>query len=243
MQRSEVFTAGESKPFMTPGRFFRLMRTFFPVDLEFRLRGQVIDTLNGVEGGAAIVIDGGYDNVVVTSPAAQTVSMFFADSRVQFDRITGDVSVVDGGAERTKANVAFVGAGFQPAVAAQFSHVQLWNPPGSGVRMIVSQVSAIDSAGSLVYLSYHNAALTNAYVNANPQSKLAGGAVSNGQNRIQGNAAILGTNLLMFQAPTTGKELRLTEPMVIPPGQGAHIASFTVNTGLTAFFEFSTEPV
>lgn len=240
MRFVETFAAGESKQFVTPGRYFRIVRCLDPVSVAFSLRGQrVADGIAGGEAGTWAMPPNGFDRIDVTSPTAQTVTIFTADGTSGVDRVVGEVAVIDGGTERAIAGTAFTGYGSQPAVAAQYSHVQLWNPAGSGRVLVVTQIKAhVSAAGTAVYLCDHNAALGTAQ--PNPASKSFGVGAPVSLCKSTTNAAVLGTPIdaMALGVANDTKVFPLSHAIIVTPGRGIMVVTNVVNLNLTASFEF-----
>lgn len=144
--------------------------------------------------------------------------------------------------ERVLDGFAFIGGTSCSPVAAQFAHVQLWNPAGSLRRLIVSDLWIINNAGiACTYALRHNAAAL-ATLNSNPTAKRFGGALSGAHERQENNAAAIGTgfaNFILQVAETV--PLTFKEPLVLEPGRGLIIQQFTVNLGLAAAWQFVEE--
>lgn len=157
--------------------------------------------------------------------------------------VTGTVSVVDGAKVRTAANKAFWGSAGVAALAGNYSSVQLWNPAGSGKTLCVEQISfGTFGVGTPVtyYLGATNVAQT-AYTNG--RSKQIGGALSTAEIRTGQNAALPTTYTLMPLYAPSGNQtitLKLSEPILLPPGYGL-VISGGVNVAVQGDFEFYEE--
>lgn len=159
------------------------------------------------------------------------------------NRITGDVSIIDGGRSRTLVNQAFMGVASCPAVAAQFSQSQLWNPPASGKRIVVKSIAVGSTAAQQVILRTAVAPLANA--NGFCKSKLSGGADGVCQIRYENNAAPSGVNQLdiTYMVANDSKLRPFTEPLVLLEGAGLNVAGGTVNVAQVAIFETVEEGI
>lgn len=91
---SETFAAGVPKEFIKPGKFFKLFRTSYAVDVHFFRNGQELpeDALQ-VEAGFGITVVGGFDRFTITSANVQTVAWFISNGNVNYDRTVGSVIV------------------------------------------------------------------------------------------------------------------------------------------------------
>lgn len=159
------------------------------------------------------------------------------------DRITGEVSVIDGLKAKTLANDAFVASPYQAAVAAQYSHVELWNPAASGIDVMISQFSVRSATAGVIGVAFHNAALTT--LRGAATSKLYGGAAGLSEAREQANGASLGGNsILTFNISANGMQtVILKEPIVLVPSSGLLVRHGTVNADIGANLEFGEESV
>lgn len=158
-------------------------------------------------------------------------------------RIAGTVDVIDGGKARTLGNQAFMGTSYQGAVAAQYPHVQLWNPAGSGKQLIVGAFAAASATAGGWQLRSAVAALTT--LGAAPGSKNVGGAGGVGQVRMVTNAAAQGLTIMMqgYLQASTLYEKKLNEPIVLAPGAGINVLANALNVDITANFEFFEESI
>lgn len=158
-------------------------------------------------------------------------------------RISGTVDVIDGGKARTLGNQAFMGTSYQGAVAAQYPHVQLWNPAGSAKRIIVEAFAAASATVGGWQLRSAVAALTT--LGAAPASKNIGGAAGVGQVRTAANVAAQGVDIMMqgYLQASTLYEKKLNEPIVLAPGTGINVMANALNVDMTANFEFFEESI
>jgi hypothetical protein len=182
-----------------------------------------------------------------TSGASNELQVLVAGADFVDDRVTGEVSVIDGGKARTRSNTAMTAQIYCGAVAGQYAHCQLWNPADSGKNAFIEQLFLNGAAAQGVSVLSHNAALSTAAGTPRPQSKKVGGAQSALFNYKQNAAAAIPTGqvLGLFAAPANQTILLpFREPFMLPPGQGivAYVNSVQ-NTDLNAVFEFFEEAV
>ena len=195
-------------------------------------------------GGSIEIPDGGFNSIKINAVAQlnKYVRIIVGNGA----RIKGganvnassmSVSVVDGGLLRTQDNSAFIGYSAAGALAANYTQVQLWNPAGSGKRLVVEKISSFCSVAASMSVGYHTAAYANVIGNA--ASKSVAGAASVAEMRYMQGAATYTGAWFSKQTPantTTPEELR--EPIIIPPGYGLVVRNTTVNQDLGAYFEF-----
>lgn len=157
-------------------------------------------------------------------------------------RISGTVDVIDGGKARTLGNQAYMTVVSQAAIAAQYSHVQLWNPAGSGKVLNVSKFIVNSSSATAVHVRSHNVALGTYQWNG--VSKKLGGPQAAGELRGTNNAAILpaGPSILgMTLQANLPYSHKLDEPIIVLPGMGIVAISTTLATDVAANFEWYEE--
>lgn len=130
---------------------------------------------------------------------------------------------------------AFIGTGNLSNTAAVISHVQLFNPAGSGVTVIVDgMIFAMGTAGRFL-LASHDTELTTdggAWLNA-----LMGGAAGAAHVRTQNNATVLGTAFGGGRlAGNTGEPFVFPFGLQIPAGAGILLSPTLVNVSATVTF-------
>jgi hypothetical protein len=213
-------------------------------------------TLQGISSGLRIVLKPGQSlrlpqgaNVETSwlvgnyANAATIVgTVIVGTGEIQDNRITGSVEVIDGGKARTLAGGAFMGANYQPAVAAQYSTCQLWNAAGNTKNAIVENIWVSSATAQILKVGWNTAANGGALNTC--IAKRAGAANSVAQN----NVITLAGNPTGFQylaqiqvqanAPFA---ISLKEPVALPPGYGLSVQATTANTDLNTSFEFFEE--
>lgn len=245
MKITETMAAATPKLLHVPGTFFRLESTFYPVTVRF-FRGSMMiaEELRDEEAGTSIRLPQGFEAVQLTSATAQTVAFTVGQGDIQKDRISGEVSVINGELARVLANRCFAGQAIQAAVAGQYSHVQLWNPAGSGKRVLVSRLWVSNGTGAPLSFAarLHNAALTT-LLNTVP-SKLAGGADSTAELRAQAAPAVIPTSKVYASLIANAGDspaFFLSEPIVLVPGYGLVLYAGAVNQTMPASFQLTEE--
>ena len=161
---------------------------------------------------------------------------------VRSSRVAGSVEVIDGGKARSLANIAGVGNVTSGASVGNFSYAQLWNPAGSGWRLIVKSILAGSSTAGELAIRTHNAAL--ATLQGQPVSKLDQNILAGTELRDGTNAALIGQGFLRFFASANSTvSIRLEEPLVLNPGFGVMATGFLVNRDVSGLFELFREPL
>jgi hypothetical protein len=160
-------------------------------------------------------------------------------------RITGDVSVIDGGKNRAMAGGEFSAVINTAAVPSNYSHCALWNPPGSGKNIIVEKISASCTVAGNLSWGFFNA-LTGLVSNGSAASKKSGGVssicISQGGQTLGllagfiylGQLSISANNALIYE---------LKAPVIVTPGYGLDIIPSSGNAQLSATIEFFEEAI
>lgn len=244
-----TLAANESREVAITGEYFELRNALYPVALIELLdrSGGVISRLENPEQ-SDFVRPGRYETVRVTNGAtAQTIKHFYGTGDAGSRRTSGlvridgssDVSVIDGEKARTLAGMAFSGVAVSALVAGQQPKVQLWNPAGSGVALVLKQVLAGSGFAGAIYAQGATVALATLLGNV-PANKLIGGAAGAAELRAANIAAApTGNHLaLLSVAANTVKEYQLTGPIVLTPGTGIVLWGATAATDVYGTFEF-----
>ncbi len=230
--------AGGMYPLLTVGRMFKIISATGAVNVT----GDRFGTFGPILAGQGLRdVDFSQLQFVDVSGAANRVTVIVGDSVFIDDRITGEVSVVDGGKARTLAGGIGLVSGQLPAVAGQVCKSGIWNPAGSGRRAVMRSMRAALSLAGDIYIARINAALPSLTV---PFSLLADGSAFGGSCRAAGDtsAGYAGTIVGTLSVPASQTvEFRLDEPIVIRPGYGIVFQSAAVNVQLTTFLTFFEE--
>lgn len=140
---------------------------------------------------------------------------------------------------------AFIGAAIEGPVAAQYPHVQLWNPAASGKILACTKIIAGILTGTpRLSIRYYNTELTTGWQEGNKYLAEAAGA---GALRGETNVAMLGNEIGQFLLDGVNQpyiEIDLqNSPILIHEDFGLHVLSTTVNLTLTALFEWIEVPI
>jgi hypothetical protein len=168
------------------------------------------------------------------------------DGRIDDNTFSGVVQTIDGGKARTLNNTAFSGFAAPAGGAATYPRIQLWNPPASGVRVVLESITGMGaSVVSAIIVTASTVAL--ATNTQNGLSKLLGGAASKGEIHSDTTASAQPGNPSLFVIGGVGgtnvqSSVKLVEPIVIPPGYGLVLTGNQVNNGISSSFEWYEEP-
>ena len=157
------------------------------------------------------------------------------------DRVTGEVSVIDGELSRSKSGNSYMCWGSTPAVVAQFGYLEIWNPSGSGKRIVVSDVSFSSNAVGTFLLS-KLASTLGASSKSFSKSSIASVSASNfGASTV---ATVPGTVVDLALTAASQPFIKFfKQPFVCEPNSGLLIANNSANAVLYASFQFFEEPV
>jgi hypothetical protein len=157
-----------------------------------------------------------------TSGGANLVRVLVADSGFIDDRVSGEVSVIDGGKARTLAGQVCIATGNISLVAAKNSALGIWLPAGQTRRLIVKRAYVSSPTAQTIYALDITAALTSTSapksMNLNGQA-YAGAALTTYDNLAAqpGGSAIVG----VFQVQASQMlPIQFDEPFTIQTGHG-----------------------
>lgn len=211
---------GGSKIMLQPGQAYRISDKANTPDSW---------TLANAAGGATIV-----GKVVI------------GDGRIDDNTLSGVVQVVDGGKSRTMSNSAYMATGLAQIVTNFVPQIQLWNPAGSGMRLVLESIYCL-GGNALQAVTVMSSTVALASLNSNGYPKMLGGTMGVGQAR---NASSLAA--APAQAPSMGvispvvgssaTSWKPTEPIVIPPGNGLLLTSNAQSDSINGTFEWYEEP-
>lgn len=217
------------------GSYYRLLTCTGPIEVR-RSDGSVLGPINAGQGERETPFN--KLTLVDKTGAANAGTILITDKNFVDDRITGEVSFVDGGMARSLAGKAFCGVSFCAAQAGLFSHCQIYNA-STTKNVFLTQLTPSTSASYSVQAAVKSTPLATAY-NFAANKKVGSPASSAIENRIETAAAYLGSAvnyLLLYQSGYSFVPYKLTEPILLPPGQGLVFAPQAVNAAMLLNFE------
>jgi hypothetical protein len=174
------------------------------------------------------------------SGATNVGTLLISSSDFVDQRISGEVSVIDGGKSRSLTGGAITGHMYLNAVAGLFSTCQIWNPAGSGKNIIIGQMIGSIPGGFSLQIKGANTPLPIPIIQSNGSKKI-GGAVGVAIVQAQ-NLAVSVVNPAIF-AIANGIVVRLTEPFILSPGTGLNFGSPVVNNDAGVDLEYFEENI
>lgn len=135
-----------------------------------------------------------------------------------------------------KSGRAFFLGASQAATANEYSHIQLFNPSGSGVEVYIDSVEVGVSATGAVYKNIYNTALGTQV--GNGVNKDAGSSASSAIMYKDTDLSVLGGTTGVFVISATGQPVDLVNnhPIRLSEGEGFLIVRGGVNNDLFATF-------
>ncbi len=195
--------------------------------------------------GQGFRLDGRNFNTLLFSNNANAATIvgtvLIADGGFFDNRVAGSVEVIDGGKARTLGGGAFMGGVQGGSTAGQYTHVQIWNPAGSGKNVIVESVTYSSGGNGGIYMRTNAAALGSLL--GNGPAKLANGALSAAELRYQTLAAFAGGGNMLVLNLAAGQFSTFTfkEPVVLKPGNGFLVIQTIGGNDVNAAFEWYEE--
>jgi len=236
--------AGGSIPILCNGSYFKLITCTGAIEVtgdKFGRTGNILagQGLRGAEFNRLTITDkSGAPNIGV---------IFVADEDFVDDRITGEVSVIDGEKARSLAAGVLSAGGVQNATAGNLSSVQLWNP-STTKNLILRTLSHGTGAASLTRVYGAAVALANDITAISASNLLIGGGIGVAQIRAAANIAVMPgfANNLIASIYSSGL-VNVPHPMkgsiVIQPNKGVTLTAGVVNVDLIANLEWFEENV
>lgn len=152
------------------------------------------------------------------------------DAEMIDDRITGEVSVIDGGRARTIAGAAFIASGVRGTPAGLHPVITLWNPSATKTVTVKSLMisSSVDASVAMGFV-----AVTTGGKQGFSTSKKAPGAAGITEVWNDENAAYPYAIAFHTSYVKAGESflVSLAEPIVLPPSNGLAVASSSMVVG------------
>jgi hypothetical protein len=159
------------------------------------------------------------------------------------NRVTGEVSVIDGGKFRSLSQIAFYSGTGVPGAATKYGAVQLFNPAGNTKNLIVTGfVGSVGGPGN-VYLLGSVQQLANVNTGAGQKLIKAAYTGTTGQIRNEQCAAIPSNidGMVFYTANLAAggtTAFQLHEPLIITPGHSLMFYTTAAQTEIFANFEY-----
>lgn len=238
------------------GNFFMLIDTTAPLDVSLVRGGVIQEKAESVEAGfkatgrAENESNGAryFDEARLISATTQTVKVGVSDGSGGYDRALGEVTsepkltqsaAAPVGIDALVTNgVCFAGNVARAAVAAEYPHVQLFNPAASGKTLYIDGLVMSKGTSGAIYVGRYDTALIT--LSGNGVNQEFGGAASVAELRSASLAAItIGDQIQsLYCGASVPYELVVIAPFIVPPGFGMLLTVSVVNQDLYASFRW-----
>lgn len=242
---SGTWAAGELKTFHINGEYLEVLDAQYPLDIMLMDKtGAQLSIMNNSEASFFSRPKEGFNTVQIKSTQAQFIRIFVGSGDAGTRRISSTVQVIDGERQRTNAGVMFTASCTASGGAATFPLCQLWNPVGSGKRLVLGAVG-VGSPVSMSVNIWSAVAAATTDISANfILNKLLGSAVGAAQVRVMPAAALPTTSGFGVTIPAYGYvPWKPTGVIVVSPGVGVNFAGGVVNQALTVNLEWFEEAI
>jgi hypothetical protein len=237
-KKFSITTINGTVEFDVAGRYFKLLSTVNPVDVELLRDGVGALLASGVEGG--FYQKGTFTKIRITHTAAEAVSFLVAPDEGGSDRFTGtfslDAAAVDAlqfADDVTKSGEAFMGCASVAAVGAQYAQAQLRNPAGSGKILYLDRIDC--QTGTAVEFSIHKVTADIGAASTNVANLDHGGAAPSGEINSRTDASLFGSPLGIRSA-TDVTTFTFNPPWRIGESEDVGVSARVVNVGANFTF-------
>lgn len=212
-----------------------------------RVRTDTGDNLAGIEAGQGLAMADGqqFSRLEITDLTGAPNAGFIVISDDSFidGRVTGEVSVIDGERARTVAGGRLMcGVGYQ---AANFPQVQIWNP-SSASNLVVTALQFNTSVSASVNVFGNATALINDVTGVRSSNALIGSSLGSAEIRTENKTGVsmpYGNLYALDTVANVPYPLKLSGPIVIPPGFGLNVIAQLNAVGLSVNGEWYEQAV
>ncbi|MEZ2296480.1 hypothetical protein [Variovorax sp. RCC_210] len=245
---SGTWAAGETKTFHINGQRLEILDAQYALDVYLMDKsGAQMSIMKNSEASFFSQPKEGFNSLQIYSAQAQFIRFFVGSGDAGTRRISSTVQIIDGERARALAGMAFLASTYQAAVAATNSYCQVFNPAGSGRRVIVNSVTMSSSLTTPVSLGFSTNVLTGDVTSGRSSSRLSGSPLGVALVKTQASGAALLTGNLMFNVNLPAGAPVLFQPkgapLIVLPGYSLMAFANNVNVDLTASFEFTEEVI
>ncbi|CAJ96104.1 hypothetical protein CMPELA_25695 [Cupriavidus necator] len=161
-------------------------------------------------------------------------------------RIAGTVDVIDGGKARTLGGAAFLASFNTIGDATHRPTPQLWNPVGSGKRLVVKTADVSSQTAQAFGMTWKNSAIGSANAACIVPKKWGAASVAQGREDTTTSPSGEGGLNSIFTSNLAANVIAqkvFQEPITLEPGQGVMWFGTANNTNLTVTAEFFEEAI
>lgn len=243
-----TWAAGETKTYHVNGERIEILDAQYALDVYLMDKsGAQMSVMKKSEASFFSQPKEGFNSLQIYSAQAQYIRFFVGSGDAGTRRISSTVSVIDGGRARVDANVAYSAAANIAAPASNYPYGQLWNPVGSGRRIVVNQASVSLAATGGASLYWGTAQFPTDVSAAAIASKKSQAAAATGQLRTTIGTAQPAYPYGQLQGlggtPGLYSVWKPTEPVIVMPGFGLNVVGGVIATGMAVNFEWFEEVI
>jgi len=190
--------------------------------------------------------------ILLTNRGSTTAAgVIYAGSGDVDDRaMVGSVSVTNfpGSPKWSEDGDSYSAFMFDSGVAAQYSHVQLWNPATNTKNMVVNSLSAYQQLGSraAILFGLTTTELADLEATHGEVNKLSGSSNTSGatcRTQTSASAVSMDTLLLRYGEDDELIGTEFKEPVILEPGYGLTARVSAVNAGISGSFQYHAEDI
>lgn len=237
--------AGVPQTFHINGEYIEILDAQYPLDVQVVTReGNPMSYMKDAEA-SFFSRPGKWGSIILTSANAQDVRCFIGSGDAGTRRISSTVSVIDGGRARADAGVAYAGTANIAAPASNYPYGQLWNPAGSGKRLIVNQVATSLQAAGGINVYFGAASFPTDVTAVGVSCKKSQAAAAAAQLRTTIGTAQPAYTYGQMQAlggsPGVMSMWKPTEPILVLPGFGINLVGSVIAQSMAINLEWFEE--
>lgn len=237
---------GDPVEFAVVGNYVRIKTSTYDVELKDLTKNDNNSFV--LSEGDDVVFDENFKKLSLRNLGSGDITVTIViglDVKLSSSKVGGTVKVVNGEIERVKAGQCFWGCSSVGGVAGQYQLAQLWNPAGSGKKLVLNKITVYISTGNTalgLLKSVSPLANISALVALNKDISLGVGVAS---LRGESSASIGGSPFGNVGVPVANQsvEVPFSEPILISEGSGIAVYSATPNVNMNCNFQWYEEIV
>lgn len=239
-----TWAAGETKTFHINGEYLEILDCQYTCDVMLMDKvGAQLSTMKDCEASFFSRPKEGFNTVQIRSAQAQFLRVFVGSGDAGTRRISSTVQVIDGERARVLGGSMYVANSGAVPAAGNFGRCQLWNPAGSGQRLVVSSLYMSAPTAQPVNMLFQGAKIPGS--NVTVVNKLAQGAPAGVGQAVKGQS-VAGLGDSMWGGYLQGGVVLQWAPkgvLMLPPGYGLTVEGGTAATAIAVNFEWFEESI
>ena len=231
--RDYTLQAGIDLPLEMTGKYFTLVRTDYPVNINAYSANSQVGEAIGLEQGAIVpVLPLGFDRLKIRSTLSQAIRLAIADDPVTIFTLAGTIGITDLKKTETDNEQAFYHNAAFEAFNSTYKLIGVRNPVGSGVVVYVDRVrfrANVDVDIAVGIPAVEPSFLSQAHYKKTEFPFSFGGNTVVDAGTLSAGAVYAMERPLLYESVLAGKivEHSFDNPISIPEGVGYGISIFT----------------